>query len=133
MVLRGLLHLDAVHGPGGRPAGGDGEGGDSDQGPGVRAQRGLHRARVQGRRPPGLHHWGRLGPGHGQLQGPVLQVQIKERATNLSENPRSKVMLKLTSKVTGLSEEGLNDNCIPIHKYFKKLIIMDLVTPRAGQ
>ena len=128
-----------MHGLGGRPAGGDGGGGGADAGPGVRSlrmrgnQRGLHRARVQGRRPPGLRHRGRLGPGHGQLQGPVLQVQIKERATNLSENPRSKVMLKLTSKVTGLSEEGLNDNCIPIHKYFKKLIIMDLVTPRAGQ
>ena len=111
-----------MHGPGGRPAGGDGGGGGADQGPGVRdlrmrgGQRGLHRARVQGRRPPGLRHRGRLGPRHGQLQGPVLQVQSKEGTANLSENPNSsKVILNLTSKVT----EGLKNSYIPIHKYHK--------------
>ena len=80
LVSRGLLHLGAVHGPGGRPPGGAGGGGGPVPGPGLcnlrmrGSQRGLHRARVQGRRPPALRHRGRLGPRHGQLQGPVLQV-----------------------------------------------------------
>ena len=42
----------------------------------------LHRIWVQGCRPPGLHHRGRLGPGPGQLQGwSVTESEAKAKYT----------------------------------------------------